>query len=538
MDRCSLSSLPAIDSLSLAQQVAQMVVVRASGHLFDVQVEYPAWEPPQSTLREWIAEWGVGGVILLGGTAAEIYLRSQQLQSWSQIPLFVAADVEEGVGQRFAGATWFPPPMAVAEVARTDFSAARRYAWEMGEMTAREALALGVNWILAPVVDVNNNPQNPVINVRAFGDTPEVVGELTKEFIRGSQEHPVLNAAKHFPGHGDTSVDSHFSLPTIPHSQERWQQVERVPFESAIAAGVDAVMGAHLLVPAWDECHPATLSSAILTGQLRQQMGFSGLIVTDALVMGAIANTYTPATAAVMAVEAGADILLMPRDPKATIEAVVEAVETGRISPQRIRASTERIWQAKSKMARTVSPIQPDAWNDEPIPHLPATCPPTARSLVAASSSQQGENLPLAQAATNTTPWNVIVVDELLGAEVLRGYAPAIAVPQQQGYQLQLCDRFTPSLSSLDLSGPVLVQLFARGNPFRGVAGISPAVHDWLLQLLSHHQLQALVIYGSPYLRDRWFDILPPDTVGMFVFGQMQPAQAWVMEKLFGLSHV
>jgi beta-glucosidase len=129
------------------------------------------------------------------------------------------------------------------------------------------------------------------------------------------------------------------------------------------------------------------------------------------------------------------------------------------------------------------------------------------------------------------------VVDDLLGAEVLRGYAPAIAVPQQQGYQLQLCDRFTPSLSSLDLSGPVLVQLFARGNPFRGVAGISPAVNDWLLQLLYNQQLQALVIYGSPYLRDRWFEILPPETVGIFTFGQMQPAQAWVMEKLLAISN-
>ncbi len=509
-----------------------MVVVRASGHLFDVQIEYPAWEPPQSTLREWIAEWGIGGVILLGGTAAEIRMRSQQLQSWSQIPLFVAADVEEGVGQRFAGATWFPPPMAIAEVAHQDFSAARRYAWEMGEIAAREALAVGINWILAPVVDVNNNPQNPVINVRAFGDTPEVVGELTKEFIRGSQEHPVLNAAKHFPGHGDTSVDSHFSLPTIPHSQKRWQQVERVPFESAIAAGVDAVMGAHLLVPAFDDRHPATLSSAILTGQLRQQMGFSGLIVTDALVMGAIANTYTSATAAVMAVEAGADILLMPSDPQATIEAVVEAVETGRISRQRIRASTERIWQAKSKMARTVP--QPQLHHSaEPIPHLPATFHPTARSLVEASTSQKGNNLPLTPAASNQTPWNVIVVDNLLEAEVLRGHAPAIAVPQQQGYQLQLCDRFTPSMASLELPGPVLVQLFARGNPFRGVAGISPAVNDWLLQLLCNHQLQALVIYGSPYLRDRWFEMLPEQTVGMFAFGQMQPAQALLMEKLF-----
>ncbi|WP_071515776.1 glycoside hydrolase family 3 N-terminal domain-containing protein [Geitlerinema sp. PCC 9228] len=521
------SSLVAIDSLSLAQQVAQMVVVRASGHLFDVQIEYPAWEPPQATLREWIGAWGVGGVILLGGTAAEVWMRSRQLQSWSEIPLFVAADVEEGVGQRFAGATWFPPPMAIAEIARRDLSAARRYAWEMGEITARQAQALGINWILAPVVDVNNNPQNPVINVRAFGDTPEVVGELTQAFIRGSQQHSVLNAAKHFPGHGDTSVDSHLHLPTIPHSQQRWQQVERVPFARAIAAGVDAVMSAHLRMPAFDDRLPATLSPAILTGQLRQQMGFSGLIVTDALVMGAIANAYTPATAAVMAVEAGADILLMPSDPKATIEAVVEAVEAGRISRERIRASVARIWQAKSKIASS-------CWQHggDPIPDLPATFHPSAQSLLVASSSQWG-NGQLPPAGEQQTPCNVIVVDELLREEALKGHPPAIAVPWEKGYQLRLCDRFTPSVAYWELKGPVLVQLFARGHPFRGVAGMAPEVDVWLRQLLDRRQLQALVIYGSPYLRDRWFEILPEETVGLFSFGQMQAAQACLMEKIF-----
>ena len=213
----SIPSLPDLDTLSLAEQVAQMVVVRASGYLFDHQIQYPTWEPPAATLQHWLQDLGVGGVILLGGSAGELALRSQQLQSWAKVPLLIAADIEEGVGQRFSGATWFPPPMALSAIARKNASTAQHYAEEMGAITAAEALAIGINWVLAPVVDVNNNPDNPVINVRAFGETPEEVSQLATAFIRGAQRYPVLTTAKHFPGHGDTAVDSHLELPVLPH---------------------------------------------------------------------------------------------------------------------------------------------------------------------------------------------------------------------------------------------------------------------------------------------------------------------------------
>src|SRR3712207_298866 len=155
----------------------------------------------------------------------------------------------------------------------------------MGSVTAKEALAIGINWVLAPVVDVNNNPKNPVINVRAFGETPEIVSELASAFIRGAQHYPVLTTAKHFPGHGDTAIDSHLDLPVLPHTPPRLATIELPPFKAAIAAGVDAIMSAHLLIPAWDEQYPATLSRKVLTELLRDFLGFEGLIVTDALVM-------------------------------------------------------------------------------------------------------------------------------------------------------------------------------------------------------------------------------------------------------------
>ncbi|MEY2857273.1 MAG: hypothetical protein RLZZ74_1585, partial [Cyanobacteriota bacterium] len=196
-------------SLSLQEQIAQMIIVRASGHLFDHQIRYPAWEANHQQLKSWLTALNLGGVILLGGSSAELKARSQQLQSWAKIPLFVAADIEEGIGQRFPGGTWFPPPMALGKIYEQYPDLARQYASRMGEVTAKEAVAVGINWLLAPVVDVNNNPDNPAINIRAFGDRPEAVADLTTAFIQGAKSTAVLTTAKHFPGHGDTSTDSH-----------------------------------------------------------------------------------------------------------------------------------------------------------------------------------------------------------------------------------------------------------------------------------------------------------------------------------------
>jgi len=262
----------------------------------------------------------------------------------------VAADIEEGVGQRFTGASWFPPPMALAQIAQDDLELAKKYAEEMGKITAKEALCIGVNWIFAPVVDVNNNPDNPVINVRAFGDNPEVVKELSSAFIRGTQSYPILNGAKHFPGHGDTSTDSHLDLPVINHSQARLEKIELVPFQGAIALNVDAIMTAHLLVSAYDNQNPATLSHRILTEELRHNMGFEGLIVTDALIMGGVAKYAPPEKIAVKALQAGADILLMPENPVVAIHSIIEAVEKGEISEHRIDESLQRVSKAKEKL--------------------------------------------------------------------------------------------------------------------------------------------------------------------------------------------
>lgn len=538
-------SLPNLDTLSLAEQVAQMVVVRASGYLFDHQIQYPNWEPPAAKLRYWLEHLGVGGVILLGGSAGELKLRCEQLQDWAKIPLLVAADIEEGVGQRFCGATWFPPPMAISGIARSDPSLAQHYAEQMGAITATEALAIGINWVLAPVVDVNNNPNNPVINVRAFGETPAQVIQLATAFIRGAKVYPVLTTAKHFPGHGDTATDSHLDLPVLPHSPTRLAEIELPPFKAAIAAFVDAVMSAHLLIPSWDAERPATLSERILTHELRQELGFEGLIVTDALVMGAIANRYGANVAPVLAVEAGADILLMPVDPEGAIQAVCEAVASGRIPQSRIRASVERIWQAKLKVC---SPSVADTSDTQIVdtgfiasrlaqPDALTTVANILREtqLVYGSVPLRSEKRIETISCESSSLRNLIVVDNLLACDFLSEHTPAIALPRQLGYTTQFSDCHTPPFQPpLVGTYPTLLQLFIRGNPFRGSAGVTQVAQDWLKRLLESGDLQALIIYGSPYVLEQFLPTLPPEMPCLFSYGQMPVAQAIALKTLFG----
>lgn len=520
--------LPDLAQRPLKEQIAQMIVVRASGYLFDHQIRYPQWEPPAATLQHWLQDLNVGGVILLGGSAAEISLRTRQLQSWAKTPLLIAADIEEGVGQRFTGATWFPPPMALEAIAQKDPQLAQHYAHQMGAITAQEAIAIGINWLLAPVVDVNNNPDNPVINVRAFASTSATVGQLASAFIAGAKPYRVLTTAKHFPGHGDTATDSHLALPVLPFSPARLAQIELPPFESAIAAGVDSIMSAHLLIRAWDKQFPATLSKAILTGQLRQRLGFGGLIVTDALIMGALAKVAPPAEIPVLAVEAGADILLMPDDPAGAIDVVYQAVQAGRIPPERIRASVERIEQAKQNLF----PSQTGNF----LAQLAQPSAMETATNMAAESLQSTGPLPLPTLTGTEAHRNLIVTDELLSCDFLDRHTPAVLFPQQLGYELQL---LTPSLLAQmpARSEPkTLLQVFVRGNPFRGTAGLSPAAQAGLQRLLTSGTVQAMIVYGSPYLWKQLRLQIPKPFPLVFSYGQMPIAQAIACRTLFGLS--
>src|SRR6185295_19022884 len=213
---------------------------------------------------------------------------------------------------------------------------------------------LGVQWVFAPVADVNNNPQNPVINIRSYGENPDEVAEHVAAYIDGAHsdpKNPVLVTAKHFPGHGDTTIDSHLDLARLEASRDRISEVELKPFQAAIAHKVDSIMTAHMTVPAIDPSDiPATVSVRVLTGLLREDLGFQGLVITDAMEMAGLAKQFNTGEASVRAIEAGADVLLMPPDPGVAIRAVLAAVGRGRISRKRIDDSALRILEAKVRL--------------------------------------------------------------------------------------------------------------------------------------------------------------------------------------------
>src|SRR5437588_390897 len=261
-------------------------------------------------------------------------------------PLLVGAYCERGTAMRYDEGTSFPTAMAVAA------GGYPKDAYTMGKITALEARATGVQWVYAPDSDVNNNPGNPIINTRSFGENPYRVAEFVSAFVKGVEDNGALATAKHFPGHGDTAADSHIDLPVIPANRERLEHLELVPFRGAISVGVDSIMTGHLSVPAIepDPNTPATLSHNILTGLLRNELGYRGLIVTDAMEMGGITVRYAPGEAAVRAVAAGADCVLMPPVPDAAFEALQAAVKSGRISKERLDESVRRILEVKARL--------------------------------------------------------------------------------------------------------------------------------------------------------------------------------------------
>jgi len=338
-------------TMTLHDKVAQLVVMPVLGEPANVR------SAAFRRYLHYIRDLHVGGLIVTGNAQngsvrnAEPYAMAallNRLQKMSKLPLLVGADFERGASMRVTSTT--PWPYAMAFAAAQDLEGVTYEATE----TARDARALGVNWIFAPVSDVNNNPDNPIINIRSFGENPQEVARFVQAYIRGAHsdsKNPVLVTAKHFPGHGDTAEDSHLGLPRLDADHERIESVELEPFRAAIASGVDAVMTAHLAVPALEpENEPATVSFNILTTLLRGELNFHGIVVTDAMDMQGLTNMFDTPEASVRAIQAGADVLLMPRRAEDAINGVVAAVLKGRITRQRIDESVARVLAAKARL--------------------------------------------------------------------------------------------------------------------------------------------------------------------------------------------
>jgi len=328
-----------LQSLTTRQKIGQLIMPWLMGH-------YTALDSDEfDRIAYWVDSLQLGGIVISVGSPLDATAKLNALQERSNLPLLIAADLEWGSGMRLVGGTSFPMAMAIGATGDTND------AYELGRVTALEARAAGIHMTFSPVADVNNNPNNPIINTRAFGEDPHEVARLVAAYIRGARANGLFTTAKHFPGHGDTQTDSHIELPVVSACWSRLDSLELVPFRAAIRAGVTAVMTAHVAMPCidgTDDPPPATLSSRITAGILRDSLGFRGLILTDALSMGAIVAKYGPGESAVQAFLAGNDLILIPADPRAALNAMVTAVESGRVPQARLDASVRKMLQLKN----------------------------------------------------------------------------------------------------------------------------------------------------------------------------------------------
>ncbi|MEA2762494.1 MAG: hypothetical protein QOD47_1778 [Gemmatimonadaceae bacterium] len=338
-------------SLSLREKAAQIVWPSVFGDF--VSGDSPQWR----RLTDYVQKEKVGGFTISVGSPTEVAAKLNALQSMSQVPLLVGADLEAGAGFRarggyfvpnaidLGGAILFPPEMAVGATRDTTL------AYEQGRLTAIEGRALGIHIAYAPVLDVNNNPDNPVINTRSYGEDPQLDARLGVAFIHGVQDHGMIATGKHFPGHGDTGTNSHLALPVVTVSRSRLDTVELVPFRAAVNGGVGAIMSFHGAMPALDSSNvPGTLSPKVLTALLRGELGFKGIIISDAMDMRGVLDQYGSDEAVKRAISAGIDVLIQPLDVSQAIDAVVAGVREGRYTEARLDSSARRVIETKRRL--------------------------------------------------------------------------------------------------------------------------------------------------------------------------------------------
>ncbi len=527
-----------LSQLDLRGKIGQMIVPWMLGdYLADGGDEY-------RRLLVWVRDYGVGGIVISVGGPLDAASKLNLLQREARIPLLVASDLEHGPGKRLrggtvlpygfdmGGATEFPPPMAIG--AADD----EALAYEMGRVTAVEARAVGVHMAYAPVADVNSNPDNPIINIRSFGADPEQVARLAVAQLRGMQENGLLATAKHFPGHGDTEVNSHLGLPVLTASRERADSVELVPFRAAVEADVAGVMTAHIAFPGLSgDSVPASLSPRLLDGLLRTELGFSGVVITDALDMGGI----TSAEASVQAVLAGADVLLMPTDIEGAIEAIALEVSEGRIPESRIDSSVVRLLRLKSRagLAETrVVDLDAVATRVGIPDHLEAARRVAERGLTLVRDRDGA--VPLATSISEPRPRIVSIVytddiDPWAGQAFQRALAEAAAALEPTLETILLDRRTTASTldslaAAIRASDFVIVSAFVQVRSWKGEIGMEPGVASFVEAVASRQRL-ALISFGSPYLIQQ----TPSVAVYLCAWGEEDVAQEAAARGLMGL---
>jgi beta-glucosidase-like glycosyl hydrolase len=407
---------------------------------------------------------GVGGFIIFGGNAETVRRLTADLQRRAERPLLLASDLERGAGQQVEGLTEFPPPLALAAL---DDPGVARWA---GAVTAQEARAVGINWVFAPVADLDVLPENPIVQTRAFGDDPHRVATLVRNWIEGCQAAGALACAKHYPGHGRTAADSHISLPVVDASRESLAASDMIPFAVAADCGVAAMMTAHVAYSALDPSGaPATLSRGIMDG-LRHSLGFDGLVVTDALIMDGALVGRRESDAAVEAVQSGVDLLLYPKDPRRVRDALISGLEGGALTPGRIEEALRRYERAVVAATRSTPPVRRGPFD-------------SAGGLADALLQQgmvRGDAPPL------SGPVDLVVVDDDVGGP----YPPSPSDYTAKALGPELASRYT--------GGSRIVLVFAEPRAWKGRAGFGEGSRDALASYASDADL--IVLFGHPRL--------------------------------------
>lgn len=516
-----------LNSLSLRDRVAQLVFAVADGSVYSTQSD------EYKKLRHWVADLRIGGLLInnrveFGAArnanphAMAVFLN--QMQRLARVPLLIASDFEQAASMRVAGGTQFPHSMAFG--AAGDIEATR---YE-GMIAAREARALGVHWIFAPVADVNNNPANPVINLRSYGEDPAQVARHVAAFIEGAHAdpaHPVLVTAKHFPGHGDTDVDSHLGLPRLAIGRERLEAIELVPFRAAIAAGADAIMTAHIALPELDSSGvPATVSPNVLTDLLRNDLKFEKLVVTDAMTMQGLAQMFDGGEAAVRALLAGADVLLMPPDPEQAIRAVVAAVASGRISRARINQSALRVLAAKAALG-----IARNKFVDvNAIANVLDSAEAATRAQQIAERAvtllkNDGELLPLSP----SEPVCMVVVNSLRISQQGQRAIQAFRSRAQRGRVYPVDTGMTPAALEASIENPQLCSAIFVAS-FAGIRANLDGVTPFIEKLTQGPAPVVLAGFNDPYVCSRH----PNVAACLIPFSSAPPSEVAVVKVLFG----
>jgi len=519
--------------MTLRDKAAQLIIMPVYGEPSNRRsVNFKRYEHYVRDLR-------VGGLIVTGHSInggirnAEPFAMAaliNHMQKMARTPLFVGADFERGASMRVNSTTPWPYNMAFA--AAQDLEGVRQEAAE----TAREARALGVNWIFAPVADVNNNPDNPIINIRSYSEDPQVVSKFVRAYIQGAHSEkssPILVTAKHFPGHGDTAQDSHIDLAKLDVDRDRLNAVELEPFRAAIGAGVDAVMTAHIAVPALEPDNvPATVSHKILTGVLRGDLGFRGIVITDAMDMQGLAAMFSNGEAAVRTFEAGTDVLLMPKKAEEAIGAIVNAVTSGRITRRRLDESVARVLSAKVQLGlyrkRLVNVEAVTDLVDQPEDeeraqevadhavtlvydrkdNIPLRRPESACLITLAESRRSQQGLKLIEEVKRRTP-NIETVQA------------------------------DPSMSQTDLDqirdktsgcGQIIVAAYVSVAAYRGNVALAGLFPDFLNSLIAGKVPVTLVSLGNPYLARSF----PNAMAYLTTYSPTQTAEIALAKALYG----